>query len=117
MFNQELKDDGFNFPEDTAHENGNYNNLCCKCKVTFVGHKRRVLCKRCEDAQTIRPTKCPFCGNNNIVIHPNSLAIFGCEMGHPEIDVFYAHCDQCGSDGPQSDCETEAIKLWNKRIW
>lgn len=33
--------------EDAPHENGNYQNLCCGCHQTFIGHKRRVVCKVC----------------------------------------------------------------------
>lgn len=36
------------WPEDFAHENGNYFCTCIGCKVTFTGHKRRVLCKVCH---------------------------------------------------------------------
>lgn len=36
------------FPEDRAHENGNYSCLCFRCGNTFIGHKRRVRCKQCE---------------------------------------------------------------------
>jgi hypothetical protein len=33
--------------EDRTHENGNYDNICNRCKCRFVGHKRRVLCRQC----------------------------------------------------------------------
>lgn len=33
--------------EDASHENGKYKSQCCQCDVTFIGHKRRVVCKRC----------------------------------------------------------------------
>lgn len=33
--------------EDFSHENGNYQNVCCKCASHFMGHKRRVICKQC----------------------------------------------------------------------
>ena len=36
------------WPEDFAHENGNYLCLCCLCKETFAGHKRRIVCKLCD---------------------------------------------------------------------
>lgn len=36
-----------NWPEDFSHENGMYENLCCLCKRSFLGHKRRVVCKSC----------------------------------------------------------------------
>jgi hypothetical protein len=36
-----------NWPEDFEHENGNYANQCKECKMLFVGHKRRLVCKLC----------------------------------------------------------------------
>ena len=36
-----------NWPEDFAHENGNYSNQCVGCEHTFIGHKRRITCKVC----------------------------------------------------------------------
>ena len=36
-----------NWPEDSSHENGNYECKCCHCGATFYGHKRRVTCKVC----------------------------------------------------------------------
>jgi len=35
------------WPEDSSHENGNYHNLCVVCGSSFIGHKRRVICKVC----------------------------------------------------------------------
>lgn len=35
--------------EDSSHENGNYHCRCMICNHTFLGHKRRVLCKVCAD--------------------------------------------------------------------
>lgn len=35
------------WPGDGHLENGNYENRCCRCHATFVGHKRRPLCRRC----------------------------------------------------------------------
>ncbi len=37
------------WPEDAAHENGNYLCRCCGCHETFIGYKRRVVCKVCSD--------------------------------------------------------------------
>jgi hypothetical protein len=45
-----------NWTEDAAHENGNYECLCCECDQPFIGHKRRVVCKACSTrpaAQTL----------------------------------------------------------------
>lgn len=36
--------------EDFARENGSYLCRCCYCKETFIGYKRRVVCKSCHDA-------------------------------------------------------------------
>ena len=40
------------FPDDAiaSPDNGSYGNVCCACKQPFTGHKRRVLCKVCADA-------------------------------------------------------------------
>jgi DNA-directed RNA polymerase subunit RPC12/RpoP len=38
-----------NWTEDYSHENGRYHCLCCKCQNGFIGHKRRVVCKECND--------------------------------------------------------------------
>lgn len=37
------------FEEDKTHENGNYQNKCSLCGEVFFGHKRRVICKVCEN--------------------------------------------------------------------
>ena len=37
------------YPEDFEHENGNYWNECIRCHTSFVGHKRRPLCKVCNE--------------------------------------------------------------------
>lgn len=38
-----------NWTEDFSHENGEYECKCCKCGHSFIGHKRRVLCKSCSN--------------------------------------------------------------------
>jgi len=35
------------WPEDAEHENGKYWCECIKCAGTFIGHKRRIICKVC----------------------------------------------------------------------
>lgn len=37
------------YPEDAAHENGNYATKC-QCGAAFIGHKRRVICKVCAES-------------------------------------------------------------------
>lgn len=34
--------------EDFEHENGQYECRCIMCNRSFVGHKRRVICKICH---------------------------------------------------------------------
>lgn len=36
------------WPEDAAHDNGQYQCICATCGTSFVGHKRRVWCKACD---------------------------------------------------------------------
>ena len=35
--------------DDSRHENGRYQCRCIDCNHLFVGHKRRVLCKKCHE--------------------------------------------------------------------
>ncbi|MEN9316092.1 MAG: hypothetical protein RIS35_2485 [Pseudomonadota bacterium] len=35
------------WPGDATLENGNYFNLCVHCDRTFVGYKRRTVCREC----------------------------------------------------------------------
>lgn len=39
------------YREDAEYENGNYMCTCYKCKNTFIGYKRRVICKVCLNAE------------------------------------------------------------------
>lgn len=34
--------------EDFSHENGKYSNYCHACTKYFMGHKRRICCKKCS---------------------------------------------------------------------
>jgi len=45
------------WPEDFDHENGKYQNRCMECKQTFMGHKRRVICKKCSTPDWIEISK------------------------------------------------------------
>jgi hypothetical protein len=40
--------------EDFAHENGKYYGRCVLCECEFLGHKRRVTCKKCASANSPR---------------------------------------------------------------
>lgn len=50
----EAATEAHNWPEDFSHENGNYNNTCCMCKIVFVGHKRRYICRVCATPESVR---------------------------------------------------------------
>lgn len=41
-------------PEEGGYEDGNYYNECVQCNTTFIGHKRRQLCKVCTTANEAR---------------------------------------------------------------
>ena len=44
-----LSDDPLgDWPEDFPHENGNYMCRCIQCGKNFMGHKRRCVCKTCN---------------------------------------------------------------------
>jgi len=34
--------------EDASDENGNYLSHCSSCGLTFIGHKRRYICRKCQ---------------------------------------------------------------------
>lgn len=36
------------WPEDFPHENGMYYCRCMHCKDSFIGYKRRVICRECD---------------------------------------------------------------------
>jgi hypothetical protein len=35
------------YPEDFKYENGHYMCHCLDCHKSFLGHKRRIICKLC----------------------------------------------------------------------
>lgn len=39
--------------DDFPHENGFYQCECCVCHQEFYGHKRRVICKECDERQAL----------------------------------------------------------------
>ena len=45
--------------EDFEHENGRYLCLCCECDRPFVGHKRRVVCKKCSEQHVVAQSNQP----------------------------------------------------------
>ena len=47
MTNSLYEDEGRDWKEDFQHDNGQYFNTCRGCRHTFIGHKRRMICKKC----------------------------------------------------------------------
>ena len=41
------------WPEDLAHENGNYSCTCVVCGERFQGHKSRHVCKECATTPVV----------------------------------------------------------------
>lgn len=58
---------------------------------------------------------CPFCGSGDVQMHPNDIAKRGVNMACDGFQVQYAHCDNCGAEGPQGFTSQEAIAAWNRR--
>jgi hypothetical protein len=53
-FAKELRDNNLITERDFAeemmfHENGCYQHICILCKLLFYGHKRRMICKACQE--------------------------------------------------------------------
>jgi hypothetical protein len=40
-----------NWNDDYSFENGQYCNKCMTCGLSFVGHKRRVVCVQCAEKE------------------------------------------------------------------
>lgn len=50
--------------------------------------------------------KCPFCGCNKV---------YSWHIGHYD-KPWIVECCRCQAQGPHSDTEDEAFKLWNRRV-
>ena len=44
-----MTDDASDWPEDYGQENGNYFQKCLHCENNFIGHKRRLVCRKCDE--------------------------------------------------------------------
>ena len=44
-----LSPEAHDWPEDFSHENGQYFRECLQCNAKFVAHKRRHICKVCDE--------------------------------------------------------------------
>jgi ribosomal protein S27AE len=47
---------------DSSHENGNYHSTCGTCGNLFLGHKRRLYCKKCTQELLVERLQ-------NLVLH------------------------------------------------
>ena len=64
--------------EDFSHENGMYENICHVCHLSFCGHKRRVVCKKCFSSKLSNPVgKVDPVGAENscMMLHQNGSRI------------------------------------------
>ena len=79
------------------------------------GEAARPMLKR-DGVQIDLTAHCPFCGCEDELRHaPNDYATDGGQMGQPNVDPFFVHCDGCGCDGPVGESEQDALNLWNNR--
>jgi hypothetical protein len=46
---QELRDSNKSWQQDFVSEDGNYVSNCAICHCDFIGHKRRVVCRECQE--------------------------------------------------------------------
>lgn len=67
------------WPEDAAHENGNYSCCCRVCLRQFTGHKRRVVCKVCyadpAASGDSTPPSAPVQGDPSGALRPEPEAV------------------------------------------
>jgi hypothetical protein len=63
----------FDFVQDFAKENGNYDNVCDKCASHFIGHKRRIFCKKCQDGIDLTKLQ----NRLNVTMEPLRIALEG----------------------------------------
>lgn len=91
-----MNDDSRNWPDDFAHENGNYQVRCVSCGGIFLGHKRRTTCRVCAnivppnvvgrttgfDLPEGKPerylcatTECRVCGWQEVSVYPESCLV------------------------------------------
>ena len=71
-----------NWKEDFSHENGNYQNICLTCNTYFIGHKRRVHCKVCANANELIDLKAKLEKLGNQLICIEKLASLDCSAAY-----------------------------------
>ena len=53
---------------------------------------------------------CPFCLGDEIYTAKDYWHYGSCHS-----EYWFAHCSDCGADGPMAKTEDEAIRFWNDR--
>lgn len=87
--------------EDFSHENGQYMCKCCHCGKSFIGHKRRVVCKACDLAEQAQPEPCNTCNGSGYT-----------DSGDPETG-------EIKNDYPCPDCikyQPEPLVTWREEL-
>lgn len=113
-----------NWTEDYSHENGQYVNHCLDCKNTFIGHKRRVICRRCSSLMpwTDLAKVLDVTGFGDETMVPLSgIRRVRALLSNREIDVLrkklalrtVTRCQQCGAEALPSP--THALDLEAER--
>jgi hypothetical protein len=105
------------WPEDSGHENGNYQNRCVECGRTFTGHKRRVVCRACAQPEPVSPPgpasprACPFVHSGG---SPAGLETLPARLGQYR-DLYRVVCRACGAVGPVAETPDLALAAWDRR--
>lgn len=76
--------------EDFSHENGQYQRTCKSCGELFIGHKRRLVCRKCVSVSADRPAEVPTDAERKVLddaieAYNNACVICGkkrCMKGH-----------------------------------
>jgi len=96
------------WPEDAEHENGQYFCACSVCKETFIGYKRRRLCKLCSAKEAPIMQTCNMDERTNEEKLRDRIASLEAELKDREADLEEAQL--------KLDHAAEYIALCDKEI-
>jgi len=103
--------------EDAAHENGNYECLCCECDQVFIGHKRRVLCKACSNLLTPSDgAKEALTETRKVLLRHGYCGAGEHGTGDPEINIIDAALRSPQREGGEADPEA-SIPTYGNLPW
>lgn len=118
---------GGDWPEDFEHENGRYQCKCSACGETFIGHKRRVVCKACAEAKHPSKLYALATGVRGDMLIPvlyttESAAINQCteRSGSIQYNVLGFYCpefDEAKQQLAEAREQLESLKTHLAKIW